>query len=151
MGLYDLEFRGTRNWKRVLLPANLPPVDLSSRPPPSVSDSPPPGRPGHEDEFTKDSYKRGRDSSGSSPGQGNPKIAKHLEEAEDEIGDKEKVESFVQLVAMADLVTEGDVSSEVDRVNDPGTVTSVQGTPAKMQVMEKFHSSPIIARSAKKN
>ena len=152
MGLYDLELhrklRGTRNWERVPLPTNLPPVDLSSRPPPSFSDSPPPGRPGHEEEY---SIKRSRDSSGSSPGQGNPKIAKQSEVADDDFTDKEKDDSFVQLVAKADLVTEGDDSSEFDRVKDPGTVTSVQGTPAKLLVREKFQSSPIIARSSKKN
>ena len=71
--------------------------------------------------------------------------------ADDDFTDKEKDDSFVQLVAKADLVTEGDDSSEFDRVKDPGTVTSVQGTPAKLLVREKFQSSPIIARSSKKN
>ena len=150
MGWQDLELykklRGSRKWERVPLPTNLPPVDLSSssRPISDLSDSPPPGRPGHHYSSSKDSYKRGRNSPGNSEDQNNPKAVKLCTEARN-------VEVDVQEIEKADLVSEGINSPSPHNGGDPGTVISVQGTPAKLQNMALFQQSPIITRVGKKN
>ena len=156
MGLFDLELhkklRGSRKWERVPLPSNLPPVDLSSRPAPALSGSPPPGRPGHQYSRDNTNTKRGRDSTGSNVDQNSPKVVKLASEV-DKNNTEEEDESFIQKVEKADLVSEGKNSPDPREDRDPGMVTSVQGTPAKLQIQGKFQQqqSPIITRSTKKN
>ena len=156
MGFFDLELhkklRGSRKWERVPLPSNLPPVDLSSRPAPALSGSPPPGRPGHQYSRDNTNTKRGRDSTGSNVDQNSPKVVKLASEV-DKNNTEEEDESFIQKVEKADLVSEGKNSPDPREDRDPGMVTSVQGTPAKLQIQGKFQQqqSPIITRSTKKN
>ena len=112
--------------------------------------SPPPGRPGHQ--YSRDSAgsKRDRDSTGSNTDQNSPKAVKLAAEA-DRDNTEEEVESFIEKIEKADLVSEGRNSPEPCEDRDPGMITSVQGTPAKLQKKEKFQQSPIIARSTRKN
>ena len=153
MGLFDLELhkklRGSRKWERVPLPSNLPPVDLSSKPAPALSGSPPPGRPGHQYSRDNINTKRGRDSTGSNVDQNSPKVVKLATEVSKD--NTEEDESFSQKIEKADLVSEGRYSPDSCEVRDPGMITSVQGTPAKLQNQGKFQQSPIIARTTKKN
>ena len=64
---------------------------------------------------------------------------------------------MLRKIENADLVSEGENSLDLCEVGDQGMITSVQGTPVKLQNQGKFQSqgkfqqSPIIARSAKKN
>ena len=134
------------------LPSNLPPVDLSSRPAPALSGFPPPGRPGHQYSKDNTNTKRGRDSTGSNVDQNSPKVVKLASEV-DKNNTEEEDESFIQKVEKADLVSEGKNSPDPREDRDPGMVTSVQGTPAKLQIQGKFQQqqSPIITRSTKKN
>ena len=148
MGLTDLELwkkeRGMNHkWERVVLPRNLPPIDLYSPVSRFSSSSPPPGRPlGH-------AGKRGRESSGSESGQKQSKAAK-----QDGLkGDK--VETWSDIVKNANLVSE---ESTISPLNDGeglmkridfGHISSVQGTPAKtLQVLE-YEASPVLSRSSK--
>ena len=165
MGLNDIELhkklRGTSRWEKVILPPDLPPVDLSAKPPAQESGSPPPGRPGHD--YTRDN-KRGRESTGSDSSQNDTKVAKKSHDTannidvtkqaeKDQKKDEESDESFEKLVEKADLVSQGETSSDDGigkKPNDPGIITSVQGTP-KHLCLEKLQQSPIFSKSGKKN
>ena len=165
MGFTDIELhkklRGTSRWEKVILPPNLPPVDLSAKSPAQLSGSPPPGRPGHD--YSRDN-KRGRESTGSDGGQNNSKVAKpddniasEVEVSKQAVGGKEKAdaseESFEKLLEKADLVSQGEASPEGEigkKANDPGFITSVEGTP-KHICLEKFQHSPIFSKSGKKS
>ena len=157
MGLYDLELhrklRGSSKWERVALPNDLPPVNLHSRPAQHLSNSPPPGRPGHDYDYSRDSNKRGRESTGSNSDQNVTKVAKKstdTAQVENDVTDSE--DSFLKKVEKANLVSEGNTSPGYTvEVTDPGTVTSVQGTPAKLYPgLCSFQQSPIIAKSGRK-
>ena len=158
MGLYDLELhrklRGSSKWERVALPSDLPPVDLHSRPAQHLSNSPPPGRPGHDYDYSRDSNKRGRESTGSNSDQNVSKVAKQSTDTTEVANDvtTEHEDSFLKKVEKADLVSEGKSSpGSAKKVQDPGTVTSVQGTPAKLNPgLLSFHQSPIITKSGRK-
>ena len=151
MGIQDLELhkklRGSKKWERVPLPSNLPPVDLSDRPAPVLSDSPPPGRPGHQ--YSRGSNKRDRDSTGSNTDQICSKVVKLVTDGERDItGDDDA--SFDQLIEKADLVTEGSSSPSLRDIRDPGSIISIQGTPAKLTSQANLQQqSPIISRSTK--
>ena len=159
MGLYDLELfkkiRGSSKWEKVVLPPNLPPVDLAAKPPAQISGSPPPGRPGHH--YTRDN-KRGRESTGSDAGQNSTKVSKqsHDTSGTDKDLSKNEVESeesFDKLVEKADLVSQGEDNPDDEiggNLNDPGIITSVQGTPSHLH-LEKLQQSPIISKSGRKN
>ena len=131
MGLRGLELhkklRGSKQWEKVSLPGNIPPVDLSSRPVASESTSPPPGRPRLESSRDK----RVRDSTGSETDQSQPKAAKKDDEKEDTIEN-----------------LEGKSSQTVEQGDDPGNFTSIEGTPAKTLSMNFALNSPILSRKS---
>ena len=139
MGLRGLELhkklRGSRKWERVALPNNLPPVNLSSRPA-SESSSPPPGRPRLE----SCREKRGRGSSGS-----DSDSEKHLSKAARKDLEKADVDEEQEEKDHPDPGSP--VTGQHKNVcHDPGSITSIQGTPSK-SLSNLAMQSPILSRS----
>ena len=138
MGLRDLELwkkvRGTRSrWEKVVLPSNLPPVDLSYKSEQDDSISPPPGRPGH----------LSRGSSDSECGQSLSKV------------NKNKIIGFSDALEKAQLVGEASISpvKEGEGLNkkpDNGRVFSVSATPVKQKLPIISQESPIFSSKCNK-
>ena len=156
MGLQDIELlqklRGTTKWEIVPLPSNLPPVNLNSQPPPSCSDSPPVGRPGHDYTNTNDN-KRERESSGSDTDQNNSKVAKQndIPKEVDNCSKEKQGKTWAEIVEKADLVREAtkNSSEKIEKFQDPGKITSIQGTPVKLNPTLDYVKSPILTKSDK--
>ena len=132
-------------WERVVLPRNLPPIDLYSPTSRVSSSSPPPGRPeGH-------AGKRGRESPGSDSGRKQSKAAKQDGREEDN-----KVEDWSDMVKNANLVSEESTISPMkegdglERRKDFGHIFSVQGTPAKTFQDLEYEASPVLSRTLRK-
>ena len=149
MGLNDLELwkkvRGSRTkWEKVVLPANLPPVDLTittnSMSDPDESDSPPPGRPGQQYRAEK----RNRDSPSSDATPSKVKVSRC------------EINSFSAALEKANLVGDATISpvkegGGLQKKPDSGRVYSVCGTPLKNQLAVISPESPIItSKSSKK-
>ena len=142
-------------------------MNLKASPPPSAalaSQSPPPGRP----RLHSIREKRGRESSGSETEQSSSKVAKQSDvgkaatvtekdPADDTSTPKDipEIETKEPQVDMTGKVVEEEsycpASPDPREARDPGMITSVQGTPVKLQSQGKFLQSPIIARTIKKN
>ena len=116
--------RGSSRWEKVILPKDLPPVNLSEQPPALITDSPPPGRP-------RLSSKRGRESSGSDSEQVSSKVVKQSDRSDGNSNALENKKSFRERLEKANLVSDGVASPEDNIQNsvttDKGNFTSIVG------------------------
>ena len=141
--LWKKERGMNQKWERVVIPNNLPPIDLYSPASRPSSSSPPPGRPEGL------GGKRGRESPGSQSDQKQSKAAK-----KEDSGDK--AEDWRDKVRNANLVSEESTISPTKegeglkkRINF-GHISSVQGTPVKPVHDLEYKASPVLSRTLRK-
>ena len=140
MGLLGLELhkkvRGTRTWEKVVLPDNLPPVDLTGKQPTLETTSPPPGRPRPR---LVSNNKRDREPNSDSESE----PIQHKSAKQDN--------TWQKTLEMAVLVTEGSPTPSVPKV-DKGNFINIEGTPSKVTTLDEVYAqSPIISKSKSTN